>query len=144
MDRIRDDIASVNRLSRSGFPDLEGKCSHFHRSEDHHKEVDREEGPLDLTSWNEVKKIISDFKYLKLAEVYEINEMMVESWKSGMDARKTRKFNALCGTEIEGMLQLVKRYRFDSRELSRHSKLEKKCLELCDHNKNGQRTKFGE
>ncbi len=79
-----------------------------------------------MTSWDDVKENLSDMNHIRLAEVYEINNMMVDSWKNGMNGRPFPKFNALCGTEIERMHKLALRYDFHSRELSRHSILAKK------------------
>ena len=49
----------------------------------------------------------------------------------------------MCGHEIENMMDLLQRYSFDSRELTRHADLDIKFIEVCEHSHRGTCTKFG-
>ncbi len=144
MDKIREDLGQFFQLNEREARALHKTCTYFHRTPETSNEVDREEGAMDLTSWEEIKDAISDHNFLRLAEVWTINDEMVECWKQGLNGRPARKFNALVGTEIEQMMKLVNDFIFEPEELMRHAKLDKTFLETCDHTRHGRCTKYGE
>ncbi len=106
--------------------------------------MDRHEGPGELKNWSEDEDKLSNFNFLKLAVLHNRQSMMRESWPQGCDGRHARKLNARAGTKLEEMIKLCRKYTFDARELTRHSKLGRKFIEVREHTRNGRCNKWGE